>query len=273
MSSAMARVTASTTAARGGSRTGAHPSSPTGGPVAGRSRRPSPPADVTVTDRSVRRRGRARSGSGPDEASRPVRHGRCGTARRRTMSGKSLRAWAPAGLGAQGGRGRGCCAAAVTRLTNSPWARSAGASALQGLGHSRPRSPGPGQRPGTADHPGARRSWPAGAGRGPWPRRGRTAPPSGAPAGDVGPGRGEPAAPPARCRPSRIGASTPVAVGPSPPARIVSASRAPKTMPSSNELEASRLAPWTPVQATSPAAHRPGSAVAPHRSVSTPPDR
>ena len=44
-------------------------------------------------------------------------------------------------------------------------------------------------------------------------------------------------------------------------------------MPSSSELEASRLAPWTPVQATSPAAHSPGRAVAPDRSVTTPPER
>ena len=65
----------------------------------------------------------------------------------------------------------------------------------------------------------------------------------------------------------------PVGSGPSPPPRIASASRAPNTMPSSSELEASRLAPCTPVQATSPAAQRPGRAVAPDRSVSTPPDR
>ena len=55
--------------------------------------------------------------------------------------------------------------------------------------------------------------------------------------------------------------------------RSASASRAPKTIPSSSELEASRLAPCTPVQAASPAAQSPGSAVAPHRSVTTPPER
>ena len=38
---------------------------------------------------------------------------------------------------------------------------------------------------------------------------------------------------------------------------------APKTIPSSREFEASRFAPCTPVQATSPAAQSPGSAVAP----------
>ena len=39
---------------------------------------------------------------------------------------------------------------------------------------------------------------------------------------------------------------------------IASAARAPNTSPSSSELLASRLAPCTPVQATSPAANRPG---------------
>ena len=41
-------------------------------------------------------------------------------------------------------------------------------------------------------------------------------------------------------------------------------------MPSSSEFDASRLAPWTPVQAVSPAAHKPGRVVAPSRSVRTP---
>ena len=44
-----------------------------------------------------------------------------------------------------------------------------------------------------------------------------------------------------------------------------------KTRPSSSELEASRLAPWTPVHATSPQAYRPGTLVRPSRSVMTPP--
>ena len=52
---------------------------------------------------------------------------------------------------------------------------------------------------------------------------------------------------------------------------IATAARAPNTSPSSSELLASRFAPWTPVQATSPAANRPGSEVRPHSSVSTPP--
>src|SRR4029079_12950822 len=47
--------------------------------------------------------------------------------------------------------------------------------------------------------------------------------------------------------------------------------RRPNNSPSSNELLASRLAPCTPVQATSPAANKPGSDVRPSRSVSTPP--
>jgi cytosine deaminase len=52
--------------------------------------------------------------------------------------------------------------------------------------------------------------------------------------------------------------------------RVV-ATRAPKTSPSSSEFEASRLAPWTPVEAASPQAHRPVSDVRPERSVSIPP--
>jgi hypothetical protein len=47
--------------------------------------------------------------------------------------------------------------------------------------------------------------------------------------------------------------------------------RMPKTSPSNNELLASRLAPCTPLHATSPAAKRPGKVVAPLRSVQTPP--
>ncbi len=46
-----------------------------------------------------------------------------------------------------------------------------------------------------------------------------------------------------------------------------------KTMPSSSEFDASRLAPMTPLQATSPAAQRPGSDVAPSRSATTPPQQ
>ena len=52
---------------------------------------------------------------------------------------------------------------------------------------------------------------------------------------------------------------------------MAAADRAPKTNPSSRELLAKRLAPWTPVEATSPAAKSPGSEVAPCRSVATPP--
>ena len=44
-----------------------------------------------------------------------------------------------------------------------------------------------------------------------------------------------------------------------------SPTRAPKTSASSSELLASRLAPCTPVDATSPQAHRPGSVVRPQR--------
>ena len=51
-----------------------------------------------------------------------------------------------------------------------------------------------------------------------------------------------------------------------------SAIRREKTRPSSSELEASRLAPCTPEQATSPVAYRPGTLLRPHRSVRTPPE-
>ncbi|HWH34217.1 MAG TPA: FAD-binding protein [Acidimicrobiales bacterium] len=54
---------------------------------------------------------------------------------------------------------------------------------------------------------------------------------------------------------------------------MASTTRGAKTIPSSRELEASRLAPCTPVQATSPQAHRPARLVAPSRSVTTPPQR
>src|SRR5271165_4264330 len=47
--------------------------------------------------------------------------------------------------------------------------------------------------------------------------------------------------------------------------------RSAKTRPSSSELEASRLAPWTPVHAASPQAYSPGTLVRPNRSVRTPP--
>ena len=57
------------------------------------------------------------------------------------------------------------------------------------------------------------------------------------------------------------------------PASSASVTRAAKTMPSSSEFDASRFAPCTPVQATSPTAKSPGSAVAPSRSVRIPPAR
>ena len=79
----------------------------------------------------------------------------------------------------------------------------------------------------------------------------------------VGQGGGADAVAGAVCRRRRGGRR--VASGPLCPAGMRSARRAPNTMPSSSELEASRLAPCTPVHATSPTAHRPGSALAPRR--------
>ena len=49
------------------------------------------------------------------------------------------------------------------------------------------------------------------------------------------------------------------------------AQRRAATSPSVIEFEASRLAPWTPVQATSPTAKRPATLVRPSRSATTPP--
>ena len=68
--------------------------------------------------------------------------------------------------------------------------------------------------------------------------------------------------------------STPVAFGPvACPATIASTARAANTRPSSSEFDARRFAPCTPEHAASPHAHRPGSVVAPSRSVHTPPER
>jgi hypothetical protein len=63
----------------------------------------------------------------------------------------------------------------------------------------------------------------------------------------------------------------PVGDGPATPRSIASTTRGPNTMPSSSELEARRLAPCTPLHATSPATQSPGSVVAPSRSATTPP--
>ena len=60
--------------------------------------------------------------------------------------------------------------------------------------------------------------------------------------------------------------------GGSPSRATAAAIRREKTRPSSRELEASRLAPCTPEQATSPVANRPGSDDCPSRSVATPPE-
>src|SRR5690554_4421356 len=54
------------------------------------------------------------------------------------------------------------------------------------------------------------------------------------------------------------------------PARSWATQRA-HTAASSNELDASRLAPCSPVLATSPTAHRPLTSVRPWRSTATPP--
>ena len=63
----------------------------------------------------------------------------------------------------------------------------------------------------------------------------------------------------------------PVGAGPSTPRPMASITLGPNTIPSSSELLARRLAPCTPVHATSPAAHSPGRDDAPLRSVTIPP--
>ena len=69
-------------------------------------------------------------------------------------------------------------------------------------------------------------------------------------------------------RPASMPRSTPGGVGRRPCRRRWPRRRArANTRPSSSEFDASRLAPCTPVHATSPHAHRPGSVVAPSRSV------
>ena len=55
--------------------------------------------------------------------------------------------------------------------------------------------------------------------------------------------------------------------------RAVAAIRPANTSPSSNEFDARRLAPCTPVHAASPHAQSPGNVAAPSRSVHTPPER
>lgn len=66
------------------------------------------------------------------------------------------------------------------------------------------------------------------------------------------------------------GAAASVARGRS--STMSAAMRSAKTRPSRSELDASRFAPCTPVQATSPHAYSPGTVVRPRRSVRMPPE-
>ncbi len=54
---------------------------------------------------------------------------------------------------------------------------------------------------------------------------------------------------------------------------MASTARGANTIPSSSEFDASRLAPITPLHATSPATQSPGSDDAPARSATTPPQQ
>ena len=59
--------------------------------------------------------------------------------------------------------------------------------------------------------------------------------------------------------------------GPSAGCGVMAPARSANTEASSRELDASRLAPWTPVNATSPDAKSPSTSVRPSRSTTTPP--
>ena len=63
----------------------------------------------------------------------------------------------------------------------------------------------------------------------------------------------------------------PVGRGPSTPRSIASTTRGPNTMPSSSELDASRLAPCTPLQPPRPPPTARAATTAPSRSATTPP--
>ena len=138
-------------------------------------------------------------------------------------SGKSSRQWQPrvscarvGGADQRAGHGE-----QVGRL---PGGGAGGGPVRAELGQGLRR---PGQRLGAAQHAGAARSWPAAAAR-----------------RDAG----------STTQPAPVGAGQPGRPGRAGRAAMSSAIRRAKTSPSSSELEASRLAPCTPVQATSPQA-------------------
>ncbi len=87
----------------------------------------------------------------------------------------------------------------------------------------------------------------------------------------AGTSTGRPLITPAGTSPPTTARMAPEGSGPSTPRSMASITLGPNTIPSSSEFEARRLAPWTPVQLTSPAAQSPGRLVAPWRSVTTPP--
>ena len=154
----MARVTASTTAARGGS-TGAHRSRP-GGPAGGGhgadGRRAATVGAVRV------------SNAVPGRRHRTIRR------RQRQRLGKSLRACAPRVSRPQGGGDRRL-RAAVTRLASSPWARSTGCRPRGRADGVHVPRPGPAsRRSGPRRRPRSSSRW---SGPGSWPRRARTASP------------------------------------------------------------------------------------------------
>ena len=260
-SSAMARATASTTATRGGSRTGSSRPRPTGSRSAPASRS-RPPAVGAAGSR--RRTGPAPVGAVDDAAAPGVR-----------QSGWSLRACAPR-VSVRSVAEASTLRAAVTRLASSPRARSAWprGTSRDGLVHRPARAPASESAlrttPGTVGHgplqPVAGLGHVGSAGATvvepvPARRPRRSAWPS------------TPATPPGSTVPSSTGPARRSAVGPSP--RRGSSRPAGRRTPCPRAAS-SRRAGWPrgrPVQATSPAAHSPGRAVAPHRSVSTPPDR
>ena len=251
-SSARARATASTTAGRGGS---------TAAPVPGAS-------CGRLRHRTAARSGPGRCRPAAGGTSRRPTPSAVWTIRRRQRSegsGKSLRAWAPR-VSLRTVADDSTLVAAVTRLASSPWARSPGtrpptwsamartarAGRVERRGaahHAGPGDHGPLELVARLDHVGPGPS-PVGAGR----RRRRSAarPAAGAATGSAG-------------DPASSAASPRWATARPPRRAIASARRAPNTIPSSSELDARRLAPWTPVQATSPAAHRPGQGGGPRQ--------
>ena len=213
------------------------------GRAASRSRRSAPASAVTAP--RPRRQARDACVPGPPVARR--RRTRCRPARwprqrASSRSGKSSRQWLPR-VSSRGG-----APPATKRRDRVQVGRLPGLGA--GLGRScAGRAPAAGRRcPGSGPRCAARRHRRSSSPRRLADRR--------------------PAAP---TRPVGHGGRRPGSASAGSPRARSAPIRSANTRPSSSELEASRLAPCTPVQAHSPQAYRPGTLVRPSRSVRTPP--